>query len=217
MFDGETGAAIDTIDYTPPRGDVGSWGDAYGNRVDRFLASVAYLDGEKPSVIFSRGYYTRAVIAAYDFDGANLIAALGVRHATTRAATAPTGRATTPCRSRTSTATPRTRSSTDRRRSTTTATCCTRRASATATRSTSATSSPTAPGLEVFSAHEDMGSSGNRGATMRDARTGEILWDIPAVRDTGRAASGDIDPRYAGAEGLGDRRRRRVELRASGS
>ena len=32
-------------------------------------------------------------------------------------------------------------------------------------------------------------------------RTGEILWDIPATVDTGRAASGDIDPRHAGAEG----------------
>ncbi len=39
------------------------------------------------------------------------------------------------------------------------------------------------------------------GATMRDARTGEVLWSIPAVKDTGRAASGDIDPRYEGAEG----------------
>ena len=33
---------------------------------------VAYLDGEHPSVIFSRGYYTRAVMAAYDFDGTEL-------------------------------------------------------------------------------------------------------------------------------------------------
>jgi hypothetical protein len=46
-----------------------------------------------------------------------------------------------------------------------------------------------------------MGQSGNRGATYRDAETGEILWSIPATRDTGRAAMGDIDPRYDGAEG----------------
>ena len=43
------------------------WGDGYGNRIDRFLAGVAYLDGERPSLIFSRGYYTRSVIAAWDF------------------------------------------------------------------------------------------------------------------------------------------------------
>ena len=60
---------------------------------------------------------------------------------------------------------------------------------------------PGREGLEVFSAHESMGSSGNRGATMRDAATGEVLWSIPATRDTGRAASGDIDPRYEGNEG----------------
>ena len=35
----------------------------YGNRVDRFLAGVAYLDGEHPSMMFSRGYYTRTVVA----------------------------------------------------------------------------------------------------------------------------------------------------------
>jgi hypothetical protein len=60
---------------------------------------------------------------------------------------------------------------------------------------------PSHPGLEVFAAHEEMGAAGNRGATMRDARTGEVLWSIPAVKDTGRAASGDIDPRHEGAEG----------------
>ncbi len=64
---GLTGKAIATTDYDPPRGVVSDWGDSYGNRVDRFLAAVAYLDGEHPSLIFSRGYYTRTVIVAYDF------------------------------------------------------------------------------------------------------------------------------------------------------
>jgi len=67
VFEGATGKALDTVPYDPPRGDVGAWGDGYGNRVDRFLAAVAYLDGERPSLIFSRGYYTRTVIAAYHF------------------------------------------------------------------------------------------------------------------------------------------------------
>ncbi len=66
LFDGETGAALDTIDYYPARGNVSDWGDDYGNRVDRFLAGVAYLDGKTPSAVFCRGYYTRAVLAAYD-------------------------------------------------------------------------------------------------------------------------------------------------------
>ena len=67
MFSGETGEALQTIDYTPPRGKVSDWGDSYGNRVDRFLAGVAYLDGKTPSLIMCRGYYTRSVIVAYDF------------------------------------------------------------------------------------------------------------------------------------------------------
>jgi hypothetical protein len=67
MFNGLTGAAMSTVDYDPPRGNVASWGDSYGNRVDRFLAGTAYLDGQRPSLIMARGYYTRTVIAAWDF------------------------------------------------------------------------------------------------------------------------------------------------------
>ncbi|MGJ6968892.1 rhamnogalacturonan lyase [Streptosporangium sp. G11] len=67
MFNGQTGAAMSTVSYTPPRGTVSDWGDSYGNRVDRFLAATAYLDGKRPSLIMARGYYTRSVIAAWDF------------------------------------------------------------------------------------------------------------------------------------------------------
>ncbi|MGC9669119.1 rhamnogalacturonan lyase [Planosporangium sp. 12N6] len=72
MFDGRTGAALSTVNYDPPRGTVSSWGDSYGNRVDRFLAATAYLDGQRPSLIMSRGYYTRTVIAAWDFRSGSL-------------------------------------------------------------------------------------------------------------------------------------------------
>ncbi|GIE36323.1 hypothetical protein Ait01nite_093680 [Actinoplanes italicus] len=72
MFSGQTGAALSTVNYTPARGTVSSWGDSYGNRVDRFLAATAYLDGRRPSLIMARGYYTRAVIAAWDFRNGTL-------------------------------------------------------------------------------------------------------------------------------------------------
>ncbi|WP_182881528.1 cellulose binding domain-containing protein [Microbispora sp. H10949] len=72
MFNGQTGAALSTVNYDPPRGTVSSWGDSYGNRVDRFLAATAYLDGARPSLIMSRGYYTRTVIAAWDFRNGSL-------------------------------------------------------------------------------------------------------------------------------------------------
>ncbi|MEU5103041.1 MULTISPECIES: rhamnogalacturonan lyase [unclassified Streptomyces] len=72
MFNGQTGAAASTVDYVPPRGTVSSWGDSYGNRVDRFLAGTAYLDGSKPSLIEARGYYTRTVISAWNYSGGQL-------------------------------------------------------------------------------------------------------------------------------------------------
>ncbi|MFC9290986.1 rhamnogalacturonan lyase [Streptomyces sp. NPDC057052] len=69
MFNGQTGKAMGTVDYVPARGTVSSWGDSYGNRVDRFLAGTAYLDGTRPSLVMARGYYTRTVIAAWDWRG----------------------------------------------------------------------------------------------------------------------------------------------------
>ena len=69
LFDGATGAALDTVNYDPPRGNIIEWGDNWGNRVDRFLACVAYLDGENPSVVMCRGYYDHGcptVLVAYD-------------------------------------------------------------------------------------------------------------------------------------------------------
>ncbi len=67
IFSGKTGAELATIDYKPLRGNVCDWGDCYGNRVDRFLACVAYLDGQRPSVVPCRGYYTRTTLWALDW------------------------------------------------------------------------------------------------------------------------------------------------------
>lgn len=72
VFDGLTGRALKTVDYIPERGNIADWGDTYGNRCDRFLAGVAYLDGRHASAVFCRGYYTRTVIAAWDWDGHEL-------------------------------------------------------------------------------------------------------------------------------------------------
>lgn len=72
VFEGLTGKQLCTVGYVPPRGNVSAWGDAYGNRVDRYLACIAYLDGIHPSVVACRGYYTRTVLAAWDWDGKSL-------------------------------------------------------------------------------------------------------------------------------------------------
>ncbi len=72
VFDGATGAEITTVDYIPQQGNISDWGDNYANRSERYLACVAYLDGVHPSVVMCRGYYTRTVLAAWDFDGERL-------------------------------------------------------------------------------------------------------------------------------------------------
>ena len=72
VFNGLTGEAMDTKPYIPERGNLSDWGDDYANRSDRMLAGVGYLDGIHASAIFCRGYYTRTVIAAWDWDGKEL-------------------------------------------------------------------------------------------------------------------------------------------------
>ena len=49
-FSGKTGEALSTIPYRPAYDDVSTdiWGDNYGNRSERYLAGVAYLDGLHP-------------------------------------------------------------------------------------------------------------------------------------------------------------------------
>jgi rhamnogalacturonan endolyase len=69
VFDGATGKELSTVNYPVPRGTVGSWGDTYGNRVDRFNGGIAFVkDGGvatgRPSIIQQRGYYTRLTISA---------------------------------------------------------------------------------------------------------------------------------------------------------
>lgn len=73
LFDGATGAALDTVEYAFPRGNVKDWGDNYGNRVDRFLGAVVYCDGVKPSAVSVRGYYTRMTAVAYDVVNKKLV------------------------------------------------------------------------------------------------------------------------------------------------
>lgn len=75
-FNGETGEILDTVPYDQPRGIVAEWGDSWGNRVDRFLACVAYLDGVHPSAVMCRGYYDHGrptVLVAYDLVNKKLV------------------------------------------------------------------------------------------------------------------------------------------------
>lgn len=73
VFEGDTGAALDTIYYPHPRGTVYEWGDGWGNRSERYLSAVAYLDGVTPSMITWRGYYAKTTAAAYDLVDKRLV------------------------------------------------------------------------------------------------------------------------------------------------
>jgi rhamnogalacturonan endolyase len=73
VFNGQTGAEMATVDFPVLRGSVNSWGDDYGNRVDRFLATAAYVDTTGlPSFIMARGYYTRTTLAAMNWRNGQL-------------------------------------------------------------------------------------------------------------------------------------------------
>ena len=80
IFSGRTGEALATTDYIPNRYPLNGWNghggnggsDNTGNRSERYLACVAYLDGVHPSVVMCRGYYGRTVLAAWDWRNGKL-------------------------------------------------------------------------------------------------------------------------------------------------
>ena len=73
VFQGDTGAALDTVYYPHPRGTVREWGDNWGNRSERYLAGVAYLDGKTPSMLAWRGYYAKTTVTAYNLVDKKLV------------------------------------------------------------------------------------------------------------------------------------------------
>ncbi|WP_256224197.1 rhamnogalacturonan lyase [Paenibacillus sp. 1_12] len=197
VFSGQTGKALSTIDYVPPRGTVSDWGDSYGNRVDRFLAGVAYLDGVHPSIVMARGYYTRTVLVAYDWKNGSLTRRWTFdSNSSTNAGTAGQGN-----------------------HSLSVADvdgdgkdeiiygALTIDDNGTTLYNTGlghgdamhvGDLNPNRPGLEVFKVMEN--TSSPYGAAVWDAKTGQILWGVQTGADTGRGMSADIDPNYPGEE-----------------
>ncbi|HNY77827.1 MAG: rhamnogalacturonan lyase [Sedimentisphaerales bacterium] len=211
VFDGQTGAALATADYIPPRGDIGGWGgiggngsnDHNGNRVDRMLACVAYLDGTRPSVVMCRGYYGRSVLAAWDWRDGRLTsrwvfdsATPGLEkysgqgnHNLTVADVDADGRDEIIYGSMCVDDDGSGLYSTDLRHG---------------DAMHVGDLDPARGGLEVWGIHENEvvipGYEDGFGAAMFDAGTGEILWGKSPGRDVGRGVAADIDPRYPGAE-----------------
>jgi len=202
VFEGTTGKALATVDYVPGRGEPGLWGDNGGNRGERYLAGVAYLDGKHPSAVMCRGYYTRATLAAWDWqDGKLTLRWFFDSYDGTPGNAAYSGQGN---------------------HSLSVADvdndgcdeiiygACAIDNNGKGLYSTGfghgdalhcADLDPERPGLEVFQVHENIRVSADVAAGhMRDARTGERLWGLPATEDVGRGMSADIDPRHPGNE-----------------
>ncbi len=197
VFEGATGKALFTTDYLPPRGKVGDWGDTYGNRVDRFLACVAYLDGVHPSVVFCRGYYTRTVLVAWDWREGKLN-----RRWTFDTDTDPSLRAYRGQGDHSLTVGD---VDGDGRDEIVYGAMCIDDDGKPLWNSGLghgdalhlSDMDPSRPGLEIFNIHEHV--THEHGVDFRDAKTGKILWSKPSP-DVGRGVAFDIDPRHPGYE-----------------
>ena len=205
VFDGRTGAALATADYIPARGDVNAWGDGYGNRVDRFLAGVAYLDGIRPSAVMCRGYYTRSVLAAWDWRDGKLTQ----RWIFDSDQHGPADD-TNPYRGQGNHNLSVADVDGDGRDEIVYGAMCIN-ADGTPRYSTKlghgdalhvSDLDPTRPGLEVFDIHENP--KHPYGIEFRDANTGALIWGKPGgtapAPDVGRGVAFDIDPRHPGNE-----------------
>ncbi|MCG7215588.1 rhamnogalacturonan lyase [Paenibacillus mucilaginosus] len=198
VFSGTNGAALSTIDYVPPRGTVSSWGDSYGNRVDRFLAGVAYLDGVRPSIIMARGYYTRTVVVAFDWRSGSLTRkwTFDSNSSTNGSATAGQGNHNLSIADVDGDGKDEIAYGSLGIDDNGAKLYVTGLGHGDAMHLSDL--NPDRAGLEVFQVHES--TSAAYGAEIHDAKTGAVLWGKNTGADTGRGMAADIDPRYKGAE-----------------
>jgi rhamnogalacturonan endolyase len=218
IFDGQTGAALATVDYIPGRDPINGWGgiggnagnDNSGNRCDRFLACVAYLDGQRPSVVMCRGVYGRTVLAAWDwrdgkltsrwvfdsgisyppYDDASPYSGMG-GHALSVADVDDDGKDEIVYQAMVVDDNGKGQYSTGLRHGDALHV---------------ADMYPSRSGLEVFTVQENEENAekfNTPGAAMRDARTGEILWSHSPKVDVGGGMAADIDPTHPGYEAWG--------------
>ncbi|HEU5136352.1 MAG TPA: rhamnogalacturonan lyase [Steroidobacteraceae bacterium] len=218
VFDGLTGRALATTNYIAGRDPIDGWGgiggngnnDNNGNRGDRFLAAVAYLGGDLPSVIMARGYYGRSVLAAWDYREGVLTsrwvfdsgAAVGGRfpwtgsspfsgqgnHNLSVADVDADGKDEIIYGSMVVDD------------------------NGTGLYSTGLRHGdalhvgdlvPSRPGLEVYGVHESEGNTlslGTPGMALYDALDGQVVWSFVPGQDVGRGMTADIDPRTPGNE-----------------
>ena len=199
VFEGMTGKALASVDYVPARGRVSDWGDGYGNRVDRFVAVVAYLDGQRPSMVFGRGYYTRMVRAAWDWrdgkltqrwvfdtnDRGNESYEHSGNHQMSVADVDNDGKDEIINGASIINDDGRKYSNTGRGHGDALHV---------------SRMDPDRPNQMIWMPHESVSTYGDAAILLRDARDNESVVKVAASRDIGRAMAADIDPRYKGYE-----------------
>ncbi|CAF2135044.1 unnamed protein product [Rotaria magnacalcarata] len=201
VFNGQSGGAMVTADFVPARGSVTSWGDNYGNRVDRFVAAVAYVDGRRPSLIMGRGYYTRLVRSAWDYRNGNLTR----RWTFDSSASTPGNSLYAGQGNHQMTVGDVDEDGKDE--------ICNGASTVDDNGRGLYTNSkghgdalhmtdidPDRPGQEVWQCYEDKKSYGENGLALHDAKTGQALWGVSTTGDIGRAMAADVDPRHKGLE-----------------
>ena len=215
IFNGQTGAELVTVDYIPSREPINGWGgiggnggnDSYGNRCDRFLACITYLDGKRPSVVMCRGVYGRTVMAAWDWRDGNLtqrwVFDSGISYPPFKDASPYSGMgghsisvADVDSDGKDEIVYHSMVIDDD----------------GTGLYSTGfrhgdalhvSDMYPDRPGLEVFTVHEneeDTVRFKTPGAVMRDTKTGQVIWQHSIARDIGQGTAADIDPEHLGFE-----------------
>jgi len=198
VFDGLTGAELATEPYIVPRGNVAAWGDNYGNRVDRFNGAIAFVDGTgRPSVIMARGYYTRAVLAAWNYrDGA--LSSVWVADSDEGTAYAGQGSHGLSIANVDDDLDQEIIYGAAAIDHDGTQLCTTNLGHGDTLHVSDFL--PERPGQEVYLPHE---SGASRGASFRDARTCEIIWQLSSnggSEGPGRGVMADVDPTSPGAE-----------------